>query len=85
MPMWISITVGAGSLLGLFAVTGFALARVLGMVSREISEIYANDFVDDPAADSYPLAKREQLQPDELLRQGLLRSSRDEGAEPRYP
>jgi hypothetical protein len=58
MPMWISITVGAGSLLGLFALTGFALARVLGTVSREISEIYANDFVDDPAADSYPLAKR---------------------------
>jgi hypothetical protein len=38
MPMWVWIAIGMGSFLGLSLVFGFALARVLGVLERQISE-----------------------------------------------
>lgn len=41
--MWFWIALGVGSFLGLSLLTAFALARVLGVISRRISELYETE------------------------------------------
>jgi hypothetical protein len=40
IPMWIWIAVGLGSILGVSVVVAFALARIHGVISRQLSESY---------------------------------------------
>lgn len=42
--MWVYLAVAACSFLGLSALVGLALARVLGVISGEISELYELDY-----------------------------------------
>jgi phosphate/sulfate permease len=43
MPMWVWIVIGVGSFLGLSLLVGFVLARILGTLGREISELHQTD------------------------------------------
>lgn len=43
MPMWVWIAIGLGSFLGLSLLVGFALARVLGAIGRQLSELYETE------------------------------------------
>ena len=41
--MWIWIAIGMGSFLGLAFVVGFALARILGTIGRQVGELYERE------------------------------------------
>jgi hypothetical protein len=43
MPMWVWIVIGVGSFLALSLVVGFALARILGTIGRQISDLYETE------------------------------------------
>jgi hypothetical protein len=43
MPMWVWIAIGLGSFLGLSLLVGLALARILGTIGRQISELYETE------------------------------------------
>jgi hypothetical protein len=43
MPMWVWIMIGVGSFLGLSLLVGFALARILGTIGRQISGLYETE------------------------------------------
>jgi hypothetical protein len=43
MTVWGWITVGAASFLVLSALVGFAIARILGAVGQEVSELYETE------------------------------------------
>jgi len=43
MPMWVWIMIGVGSFLGLLLLMGFALARILGTIGRQISGLYETE------------------------------------------
>jgi hypothetical protein len=43
MPMWVWIAIGLGSFFGLSLVAGFAIARILRAIGRQISELYETD------------------------------------------
>lgn len=40
IPMWVWIAVGLGSVLGVSVVVAFALARVHGVIGRQLSEFH---------------------------------------------
>lgn len=40
MPMWVWIAIGLGSFFSLSIVVVFAVARILGTIGREVSELY---------------------------------------------
>ena len=41
--MWVWILIAVGSFLGLSGLAGFVLARILGTIGREISELHQSD------------------------------------------
>ncbi len=41
--MWIWIVIGTGSFVGLSLLIGFAFARILGTIGREIGELYERE------------------------------------------
>ena len=41
--MWFWILIGVGSFLGLSLLMGFALARILGTIGRQIGELYETE------------------------------------------
>ena len=41
--MWIWIVIGLGSFVGLSLLIGFAFARILGTIGREIGELYETE------------------------------------------
>jgi hypothetical protein len=43
MPMWEWIAIGAGAFLGLSMLVGLVVARVLGVIGREITELYESE------------------------------------------
>jgi hypothetical protein len=43
MPMWVWIMTGVGSFLGLSLLVGFALARILGTIGRQIGGLYQTE------------------------------------------
>lgn len=43
MPTWVWIVVGPGLSLGLSFLVGIALARILGAIGRQISELYETE------------------------------------------
>jgi hypothetical protein len=43
MPMWVWIMIGMGSFLCLSLLIGFALARILGTIGRQIGELYETE------------------------------------------
>ena len=43
MPMWIWIAIGMGSFLGVAFLVGFALARILGTIGRQVGELYEKE------------------------------------------
>ena len=43
MPMWVWIMIGVGSFLGLSLLMGFALARILGTIGRQIGGLYETE------------------------------------------
>jgi hypothetical protein len=44
VPLWVYVAVAACSFLGLSGLTGLGLARVLGVIGREISDLYERDY-----------------------------------------
>ena len=42
--MWVDVAVAAGSLAGLSVAFGLLIARVLGVISREISNLYEVEY-----------------------------------------
>jgi hypothetical protein len=65
MPMWFWIAIGLGSFVLLSLVVAFAVARILGTIGREISELYGTE---DWATLPPSRASREikEKQPDEV-------------------
>jgi hypothetical protein len=65
MPMWVWIAIGLGSFVVLSLVVAFAVARILGTIGREISEMYGTE---DWATLPPSRASREvnEQQPDEV-------------------
>jgi hypothetical protein len=43
MPMWVWIMIGVGSFLGMSLLVGFAVARILGTISRQIGGLYETE------------------------------------------
>jgi hypothetical protein len=43
MPMWVWFMIGVGSFLGLTLLMGFALARILGTIGRQIGGLYETE------------------------------------------
>jgi hypothetical protein len=43
MPMWVWIAIGLGSFLGLSLTVGIALARILGTIGRQVSDLYETE------------------------------------------
>jgi hypothetical protein len=43
MPMWVWIAIGVGSFLCLSLLVGFAFARILGSIGRQISDLYETE------------------------------------------
>jgi hypothetical protein len=43
MPMWVWIMIGVGSFLCLSLLMGFALARILGTIGRQIGGLYETE------------------------------------------
>lgn len=41
--MWVWIAIALGSFVGLSLIIGFAVARILGTIGREISELYETE------------------------------------------
>jgi hypothetical protein len=65
MPMWMWIVIGLGSFLGLSLVLGFALARILGTIGLQISEMHEReDWTNLPPARAFKDV--EEPQPDEV-------------------
>jgi hypothetical protein len=65
MPMWVWIAIGVGGFLGLSVLVGLATARVLGLIGRQISEMYETEDWSSlpPTRGSQDVA---QEQPDEV-------------------
>jgi hypothetical protein len=65
MPMWMWIVIGLGSFLGLSLLVGFALARILGRIGFQISEMHEReDWTNLPPARASKDV--EEQQPDEV-------------------
>jgi hypothetical protein len=65
MPMWMWIVIGLGSFLGLSLILGFALARILGTIGLQISEMHEReDWTNLPPARAFKDV--EEPQPDEV-------------------
>jgi hypothetical protein len=43
MPMWGWIAIGVGSFVGLSVIVGFALARILGTIGRQVGALYETE------------------------------------------
>jgi hypothetical protein len=43
MPMWVWVAIGVGSFLGLSILLAFGFARFLGMLGRQVSEMYETE------------------------------------------
>jgi flagellar biosynthesis component FlhA len=68
MPMWMWIVIGLGSFLGLSLLVGFALARVLGTIGVQLSEMHEReDWTNLPPARASKDV--EEQQPDEVEEQ----------------
>jgi hypothetical protein len=44
IPMWVWIAIGLGSALGMSVVVAFALARIHGVIGRQLSEFYETEY-----------------------------------------
>jgi hypothetical protein len=60
MPMWVWIVIGVSSFLGLSLLVGFALAAILGTISREISELHDDWAMLPPTRASKEVTEQQQ-------------------------